>query len=201
MRLDQIQRHNCVGSLKVAIVLSQTFVLILGGAASGKSAYAENLVSSWSKTLFYLATAQAFDDEMSQRIERHKIRRKTAWQTIEAPDDLAGTLRAIPPDAAVLVDCATLWLSNRLLAGQDLPRGAVELLAALKNCASPVAVVSNETGYGIVPDSALARRFRDEQGLLNQQLAVQADTVVAVMAGLPLTLKGTLPQLPKQASI
>jgi adenosylcobinamide kinase / adenosylcobinamide-phosphate guanylyltransferase len=140
----------------------------------------------------YVATADAWDDEMRDRIARHKADRGDGWTTVEAPRDLCGALRQVPTGHVVLVDCATLWLTNHLLADADLDAETGHLLAALATCAAPVVIVSNEVGWSIVPDNALARQFRDAQGRLNQRLAAQADTVVAVMAGLPMVLKGQL---------
>ena len=170
----------------------QNLALILGGAASGKSAFAEGLVTALGRPRAYLATAQAWDEEMRAKITRHRESRGPAWRTVEAPMDLAGALRDVRPHEAVLVDCATLWLSNRMLAGDDLAPAEAGLLAALSACPAPVAVVSNEVGLGIVPDTPLGRRFREAQGRLNQRLAAQADLVVFVAAGLPLVLKGAL---------
>ena len=130
---------------------------------------------------------------MRDRIARHRQDRGQGWETLDAPLDLAGALATIPADAAVLVDCATLWLTNHMLAEHDLALETDRLLASLFACPAPVVVVSNEVGWGIVPDNALARRFRDAQGRLNQQMAAQADLVVGVMAGLPIVLKGRLP--------
>jgi adenosylcobinamide kinase/adenosylcobinamide-phosphate guanylyltransferase len=166
---------------------------VLGGARSGKSAFAENLITATGRRRIYIATAEAWDDEMRDRIARHRQDRGDGWETVDAPLDLSAALAAIPADAAVLVDCATLWLTNHMLAGHDLAAETGQLLASLAACAAPVAVVSNEVGWGIVPDNALARRFRDAQGRLNQLLAAQADLVVGVMAGLPFALKGRLP--------
>lgn len=163
--------------------------LVLGGAASGKSVYAENLVLSMGLTPIYIATAQSFDDEMAAKIADHKKARDARWQTIEVPIDVARALATCTPDQAVLIDCATLWLSNILLADHDLEARCADLMAALQDCEAPVVIVSNEVGQGVVPDNALARRFRNAQGRLNQQIAGLADHVVAVMAGLPLTLK------------
>jgi len=166
---------------------------VLGGARSGKSAFAENLITATGRRRIYIATAEAWDDEMRDRIARHRQDRGAGWETVDAPLDLSGALAAIPADAAVVVDCATLWLTNHMLAGHDLASETGQLLASLAACAAPVAVVTNEVGWGIVPDNALARRFRDAQGRLNQQMAAQADLVVGVMAGLPFALKGRLP--------
>ena len=131
---------------------------------------------------------------MRDRIARHRADRGDGWTTVEAPLDLVAALAAAQPDEAVLVDCATLWLSNHLLADHDLDAEAQHLLAALAACPAPVIIVSNEVGWGIVPDNALARAFRDAQGRLNQQIAAQAGLVLGVMAGLPMVLKGKLPE-------
>jgi adenosylcobinamide kinase/adenosylcobinamide-phosphate guanylyltransferase len=169
---------------------------VFGGARSGKSAFAENLIITTGRRRVYIATAEAWDDEMRDRIAAHRLDRGDGWETVDAPLDLAGALATIPADAAVLVDCATLWLTNHMLAEHDLAVETERLLTALAACAAPVVVVSNEVGWGIVPDNALARRFRDAQGRLNQQMAAQADLVVGVMAGLPFALKGRLPGMP-----
>jgi adenosylcobinamide kinase/adenosylcobinamide-phosphate guanylyltransferase len=169
---------------------------VFGGARSGKSAFAENLIITTGRRRVYIATAEAWDDEMRDRIAAHRLDRGDGWETVDAPLDLAGALATIPADAAVLVDCATLWLTNHMLAEHDLAVETERLLTAFAACAAPVVVVSNEVGWGIVPDNALARRFRDAQGRLNQQMAAQADLVVGVMAGLPFALKGRLPGMP-----
>lgn len=163
--------------------------LVLGGARSGKSGFAESLAARSGLPKTYVATAQALDDEMAGRIARHRDDRGNDWQTIEAPQDLADTLRAIDPGRVVLVDCLTLWLSNRMLAGlatDGLP-------AALADCPNPVICVANEVGMGLVPETSLGRDFRDAQGRLNQAVAAQADLVVFIAAGLPIALKGRLP--------
>lgn len=167
--------------------------LVVGGARSGKSAFAERLVTATARPRRYIATAEAWDDEMRDRIARHRADRGAGWLTVDAPLDLCTALAQALPKEAVLVDCATLWLSNHLLAQHDLPAEIDRLTAALAACPAPVVVVSNEVGMGIVPDNALARHFRDAQGRLNQRLAAQAGLVVTVIAGLPLILKGTLP--------
>ena len=171
----------------------KNLTLVLGGAASGKSALAERLVMETGRPRVYLATSQPFDDEMRGKIARHRDQRGPDWVTVEEPFDLAPVLASVAVDQIVLIDCATLWLTNHLLAENDLPQENAKLLAALKNCPAPVVIVSNETGLGIVPDNALARRFRNAQGALNQQIAAIADTVVFVAAGLPMVLKGQLP--------
>jgi len=166
--------------------------LVIGGARSGKSRLAERLVTGTGLARWYIATAQTWDDEMRDRIARHRDDRGAGWHTVEAPLDLNPALQG--GGGVVLVDCATLWLSNHLLAGHDLEEQTARLLAALRACPAPVVVVSNEVGWSIVPDNALARAFRDAQGRLNQQLAAEAGLVLAVMAGLPLVLKGEMPQ-------
>ncbi|OYW57983.1 MAG: bifunctional adenosylcobinamide kinase/adenosylcobinamide-phosphate guanylyltransferase [Rhodobacterales bacterium 32-66-7] len=167
--------------------------LVVGGARSGKSTFAEALVNSTARPRRYIATAEAWDDEMRDRIARHVADRGPGWTTVEAPLDLAEALADARTDEVVLVDCATLWLTNHLLADHDLAGETATLIASLLSCPAPVVVVSNEVGWGIVPDNALARRFRDAQGRLNQQLAATADLAVTVIAGLPLVLKGRLP--------
>lgn len=169
--------------------------LVLGGARSGKSRLAERLVAGTGRPRIYIATAEAWDDEMAARIDAHRRDRGEGWETIEAPRDLGPVLSRVPPDACVLIDCATLWLTNHLLAEADLEAETTGLLAALQACAAPVVVVSNEVGWSIVPENALARRFRDDQGRLNQRLAAEAGLVVGVMAGLPFVLKGQMPEL------
>lgn len=166
--------------------------LVVGGARSGKSALAERLVRAAGQPLTYIATAEAWDDEMAARIARHRDDRGAGWTTVEAPRDLAGALKAAA--GAVLVDCATLWLTNVMLGGSDVGAEVAGLLAALAAHPGPVVVVSNEVGWGIVPENALARAFRDEQGRLNQRIAGAADLVLGVMAGLPMVLKGRLPE-------
>ena len=165
--------------------------LVLGGARSGKSRYAESLIAALPPPWVYLATAEARDAEMAKRIAAHRARRDGRWRTIEAPHDLAGALGATPAGSPVLVDCLTLWLSNRMLAVADIDREIDTLESALASHDGPAVVVSNEVGAGIVPDNALARRFQDLQGILNQRIAAKASRVVFMVAGLPLQLKGT----------
>lgn len=171
----------------------QKLALVLGGAASGKSAFAEGLVLTSGRAPVYIATATAWDDEMRAKVAAHRARREgQGWRVIEEPRALPAALARLTPDQAVLIDCATLWLTNLMLAEDDLPRAEAALFAALDTCPAPVVIVSNEVGQGIVPDNALARAFRNAQGGLNRRLAERAGLVVAVMAGLPLVLKGAL---------
>ena len=165
--------------------------LVLGGARSGKSRYAESLITARAPPWIYLATGQAGDDEMAQRIAAHRARRNVGWQTIEVPHDLAGALDAATAQVPLLVDCVTLWLTNRMLAEADVDAEVARLEDALARRTGVAVLVSNEVGYGIVPDNALARRFRDAQGHLNQRLAARADRVVLIVAGLPLVVKGS----------
>ena len=167
--------------------------LVLGGAASGKSTFAESLVVQSGQNRVYLATAQTFDDEMQAKVARHRQMRGDGWQTIEAPLDPGSALHDIAADQVVLLDCATMWLSNHLLAESDLEQARDTLLAGLTACPAPVVVVSNEVGLSVVPENPLARRFREAQGRLNQTLAARAGLVVNVVAGLPQVLKGHLP--------
>jgi adenosylcobinamide kinase / adenosylcobinamide-phosphate guanylyltransferase len=175
---------------------SWKIALVIGGARSGKSTFAEKLVTDLGRPRIYIATAEVWDTEMRDRIAQHRIDRGPDWQTVDAPRNIPAALADVSPEAVVLVDCATLWLSNTMLAQADPDVETATFLAALAACPAPVAVVSNEVGSGIVPDNALARQFRDLQGRLNQRMAAQADLVVTVIAGLPLVLKGRLPDMP-----
>ena len=163
--------------------------LVLGGAASGKSAFAEARVLADGGAPVYVATAQAFDVEMTAKIAAHRDARGPGWATVEAPLDVAGALDGAPRHAPVLLDCATLWLSNLLHAGHDVAAQTDALLAAVGRRAGLVVVVSNEVGGGIVPENRMARQFRNAQGALNQQLAAAACGVTCVIAGLPMVLK------------
>ncbi|HAN64171.1 MAG TPA: bifunctional adenosylcobinamide kinase/adenosylcobinamide-phosphate guanylyltransferase [Rhizobiales bacterium] len=164
--------------------------LVLGGARSGKSRYAESLIAGLPPPWAYVATAEAGDAEMAERIAAHRARRDAGWQTIEAPYDLAGALASVPIRAPVLIDCLTLWLSNLMLAEADMDKAIAELEAQLAQHEGSVVLVANEVGSGIVPDNALARRFRDLQGTLNQSIAARAGRVVLMVAGLPVIVKG-----------
>ena len=162
--------------------------LVLGGARSGKSRYAEALLSDLAFPWRYLATGQAWDDEMRDRIAAHRDRRDGRWQTVEVPLHLPAALDAAGSDP-VLVDCLTLWLTNLLLGEHDIKQATSGLMDALARRAAPTVLVGSEAGMGIVPENALARRYRDEAGLLHQRVAAMADRVVLVVAGLPLVLK------------
>jgi adenosylcobinamide kinase/adenosylcobinamide-phosphate guanylyltransferase len=174
----------------LSAISGREITLVLGGARSGKSRYAEALVGALPPPWLYLATGEACDDEMTARIVAHRTRRGSDWRTIEVPRDLAGALARAPAGGAVLVDCLTLWLSNQMLADADVEAESDRLDDALARANGPVVLVSNEVGFGIVPDNALARRFRDAQGRLNQRMAARADRVVLMVAGLPLVVKG-----------
>jgi adenosylcobinamide kinase/adenosylcobinamide-phosphate guanylyltransferase len=169
-----------------------TSTLVLGGARSGKSRHAQALVEAvpGAEKLVYIATAQALDDEMEARIARHREDRGPRWSTLEAPTALAeGIERAGREADAVLVDCLTLWLSNLMLADVALQPQFDGLCRAIASCPKPLVLVANEVGLGIVPDTPLGRRFRDEAGRLGQQVAATVTHAVFVAAGLPLTLK------------
>lgn len=166
---------------------------ILGGASSGKSAFAEGLVKQSGAAKVYLATAEVYDTEMEAKVAAHLAMRGEGWRTIEAPRDLDDALNSVKAEEVLLLDCATMWLSNHMMAESDLAAATEGLVSALKTCKGRVVVVSNEVGMGVVPDNALARKFRDAQGKLNQRLAREADLVVFVVAGLPSVLKGSLP--------
>ncbi len=166
--------------------------LILGGARSGKSTHAESLMARLAPPYVYVATAQALDEEMQDRVLRHRERRGAAWETIECPFELVGVLQRLQPESRpVLVDCLTLWLTNLLL--NRSPAAAEEQVAALcaflEEVRYPLIMVSNEVGFGIVPDNALARQFRDFAGFSNQRIAARCEAVTLVAAGIPLTLK------------
>ena len=167
--------------------------LILGGARSGKSTFAQSLVEARGPGL-YLATAEVRDDEMADRVRAHRKGRGDSWTTLEEPLDLVGALRThASPDRPILVECLTLWLSNLFGARRDVEAETRALVKALPLLGGPVILVSNEVGLGIVPENQLARAFRDAAGRLNQAVAGVADRVVFVAAGLPLTLKGDAP--------
>lgn len=164
--------------------------LVLGGARSGKSRHAEQLVDRHPGRRVYLATAEVLDDEMAARVALHRARRDADWKTVEEPLALAEAVKAETAEgAAVLVDCLTLWLGNLMGEARDVEAEIAGLLAALGQFGGPVVFVSNEVGLGIVPETPLGREFRDRAGRLNQEIAALADRVVFIAAGLPLVLK------------
>jgi adenosyl cobinamide kinase/adenosyl cobinamide phosphate guanylyltransferase len=163
------------------------FSLVLGGARSGKSAMGERLVMAHPAPWAYVATAEARDAEMRARIDRHRAGRDRRFRTIEAPLELAQTLRDVREPA--LVDCLTLWLTNLMEAGRALEAESEALLDALRARSQPAILVANEVGLGLVPETALGRAFRDAAGLLHQRLAGEAEAVFFMVAGLPMRLK------------
>lgn len=173
--------------------LHSRVTFILGGAASGKSEYAEDFCLNTGKKRHYLATSQVFDNEMQAKIDKHITQRGTGWITHEAPFDVTPVLDALTDQDICLLDCATMWLTNHLLAEHDLGAQQIRLQETIARCKGDLVIVSNETGQGIVPENKLARQFREAQGRLNILLAGQADLVVQVVVGLPQVLKGKLP--------
>jgi len=171
--------------------------LILGGARSGKSAYAEQLASALELPVTYIATAQVYDDEFAQRVAHHQARRPAYWQLVESPFNLAQTLVKLDaPDTCVIVDCLTLWLAQCICPDCEKPNELgwraekQALLNTLPTLKSHVLLVSNEVGMGIVPLGEINRQFQDEQGRLNQAVAKLANKVSFIAAGLPIHLKG-----------
>lgn len=167
--------------------------LVLGGARSGKSAYAQRAAEQAAaidgRAPLLLATAQAFDDEMRDRIHRHQVDRGDGWRTREVPLDLPAAIRELAAGEVAVVDCLTLWLSNQMLAGNDLSVAMEDLARALAACSADVWVVSNEVGWSLVPDNPLGRRFRDEAGRLNQKVAAVCDSACLIVAGMKLELQ------------
>lgn len=170
-----------------------TLTLVLGGARSGKSRYAqtqaEQAAEAAGRTPLFIATAEAFDDEMRDRIARHQQERGDAWRQIEAPLELAEAVRTLSAKDVAVIDCLTLWLSNQMLNERDLNAAIDDLAQALSACPATLWVVSNEVGWSLVPDNPLGRRFRDEAGRLNQRSAEIADTACLIVAGMRLRLK------------
>ena len=175
--------------------------LVLGGARSGKSAFGEGLVEGQAGPCVYLATAEAGDAEMAERIRLHRDRRGPRWRTVEEPLDLAGSLaREAGADRAVLVDCLTLWLSNLMGAERDIAAAFDDLLTTLPRLGGPVVFISNEVGLGLHPMNAMGRAFVDRAGRLHQDLSAIAQSVIFVAAGLPLVLKQPTPASPNASS-
>lgn len=168
--------------------------LVIGGAASGKSQYAEELVLTSGLPRSYIATAQAHDDEMRSKITKHQKRRRE-WVNFEEPTEPWNALARIPDSHFTMIDCATFWLSNLIFGEFDIVEMQEKLIAALHVHNGPVIVVTNELGMSVVPENKLAREFRQLHGEMNQRLAKSSDLVVQVTAGLPITLKGVLPRI------
>nr|WP_313427220.1 bifunctional adenosylcobinamide kinase/adenosylcobinamide-phosphate guanylyltransferase [Brevundimonas diminuta] len=170
-----------------------TLTLVLGGARSGKSGYAqrqaEQAAEAAGRPPVFIATAEAFDDEMRDRIARHQAERGQGWRQVEAPLNLAEAVRALSAKDVAVVDCLTLWLSNQMLAERDLAAAVDDLAQALAACPATLWVVSNEVGWSLVPDNPLGRRFRDEAGRLNQRIAAVADAACLIVAGMRLPLE------------
>jgi adenosylcobinamide kinase / adenosylcobinamide-phosphate guanylyltransferase len=179
------------------MIAAPKITLVLGGARSGKSRYAEGLIAALAPAFnppwTYVATAEPGDEEMRTRIAAHRARRGSSWQTVEARQGHELTKAVVlAKSTPVLVDCLTLWLSNLMLAAVNIEAEIARLEHALDDATAPVVLVSNEVGSGIVPEHPLGRQFRDLQGILNQRMAARADRVVLMVAGLPLAVKGTL---------
>ncbi len=172
--------------------MSNSLVLVMGGAASGKSAFAENFIVHSGLPRHYIATSRIWDAEMEAKKNVHIAARGPNWITHEEPLDIGPAMEQIPPGEAVLIDCATMWLTNHVMEESDLAAAEAQLMSALSYDGLCV-IVSNELGQGVVPADPLARRFRNLHGALNQRLAALSDCVVFVTAGLPQVLKGTLP--------
>lgn len=164
--------------------------LVLGGAQSGKSLFAENLIIQSSRPRRYIATAQAWDSEMEEKIAAHQVQRGLGWTTCETPINIVDDIRAADQSEIILLDCITLWLTNLLMAKHSIERHSQLLLDTLINPPCPIVIVSNEVGQGIVPDNSMSRAFVKHQGNINQKLAEIAQQVIFITAGLPQILKG-----------
>ena len=180
--------HSALSSPICRFLIISHTTLVLGGARSGKSVYAERLLTKYAAPWVYLATARPIDDEMKRRIAEHQLRRDEGWRTFEEPIALVDLLdrELVQP---MLVDCLTLWLTNLTLDGYDIAAATTDFEAALSRRRGPTVLVSNEVGLGIVPQTPLGRSFRDDAGRLNQRMAAAAEHVVFMIAGLPMTLK------------
>lgn len=167
-------------------------VFVIGGARSGKSAFALQLAESMGGHRIFVATAEALDGEMEERIGRHRKERSSSWETVEEPLDIAGRLSGASTGSVVLIDCLTLWVSNLVSSGLDdgrVVQEALRLSGAIKAARSSVIAVSNELGLGIVPENSLARRFRDLSGIVNREVAGACVEVYFIAAGIPLKMK------------
>lgn len=170
--------------------MADQIIYISGGARSGKSRLAQQMAEAMEGRHIFVATAQAYDAEMADRIRRHQQDRDQRWESVEAPLDLASTITLYGQASSILlVDCITLWLTNHMLAGNDLDGERDRLCAAMAECSARLILVSNEVGMGIVPDNALARQFRDEAGRTNQQLAALAQQAYFTVSGIPMRLR------------
>ncbi|TCV66759.1 adenosylcobinamide kinase /adenosylcobinamide-phosphate guanylyltransferase [Neorhizobium sp. R1-B] len=170
---------------------SGQLTLVLGGARSGKSAFSETLARATGFERHYIATGRAYDEEMRERIARHRADRGKQWVTHEIPLDLTVQIQSIDgPGRVILVDCLTLWITNLMMEERDIDAATTELTGVLRLLSAPIILVSNEVGLGIVPENKMAREFRDHAGRLHQRIAAVADDVYFVAAGLPLRMKG-----------
>jgi len=164
-------------------------ILVTGGARSGKSSFAEKRTKQLGSSLMYIATSEIIDSEMENRIAEHQARRGSEWQTLHAPLKLTEALSEIDGKGPCLVDCLTIWLNNLIFHNEDTIIATKELIKVLKQRSDPVVLVTNEVGSGIVPENALARRFRDEAGRMNQIISEVADEVYLSVSGIPLQIK------------
>jgi len=174
-------------------IMDKNFIFITGGRRSGKSAHALKLAEQIGEKRLYIATAQALDDEMKERIERHRKERGDGWETLEEPIHVARALNSAGDYDVILLDCLTLWLCN-IMDDEESDAKVLErigkLVEACNTCDDPIVVISNETGSGIIPDNTMSRRFSDMAGIMNQKMAAAADRVILTVSGIPLTIKG-----------
>ena len=164
-------------------------ILVTGGARSGKSVFAEKRTKQLGSSLIYIATSEVIDSEMKKRVEEHQARRGSEWQTFHAPINLKETLIETDGKGPCLVDCLTFWLNNLIFHDEDIDAAKKELITVLNERSDPVVLVTNEIGSGVIPENALARRFLDEAGRLNQTISQIADEVYVSISGIPLQIK------------
>ena len=167
-------------------------ILVTGGARSGKSVFAEKRTKKLGSSLIYIATSEVIDSEMKKRVEEHQARRGSEWQTLHAPINLTEALIETDGKGPCLVDCVTFWLNNLIFHDEDIDAATKELITVLNERSDPVVLVTNEVGSGIIPENALARRFCDEAGRLNQTISQIADEVYVSISGIPLQIKPKL---------
>ena len=167
-------------------------ILVTGGARSGKSVFAEKRTKQLGSSLIYIATSEVIDSEMKKRVEEHQARRGSEWQTLHAPINLTEALIETDGKGPCLVDCVTFWLNNLIFHDEDIDAATKELITVLNERSDPVVLVTNEVGSGIIPENALARRFCDEAGRLNQTISQIADEVYVSISGIPLQIKRKL---------